>query len=203
MIKNLLFDLGGVIMDIRKENCVAAFEKIGLRNASEFFGDFSQKGPFLALERGDMSVDEFHAALRPYLPEGTSDEAIDAAFTKFLIGIPEHRLASLEALRSQYKIYLLSNTNPIMWNSMIKDEFEKAGHTREYYFDGMITSFTANSLKPEAKIFEYTIEKLGIKAEDTLFFDDSQLNLEAAADLGFETALVPPECEFIDIINCL
>ena len=203
MIKNLLFDLGGVIMDIRKENCIAAFEKIGLRKASEFFGDFSQKGPFLSLERGDISVDEFHTALRSYLPENTPDSAIDEAFCKFLIGIPSHRLESLESLKSQYKIYLLSNTNPIMWDSFIKNEFEKTGYNREYYFDGMITSFEANALKPEPKIFQHTIEKLGISPEETLFFDDSQLNLEAAADLGFETALVPEGTEFIDIINCL
>lgn len=199
MIKNLLFDLGGVIMDIRKENCIAAFKRIGLKDADAYFGEYSQQGPFLALERGDMSVEQFHNEMRRALPEGTSDEAIDRAFMQFLIGIPTHRLASLRSLRNDYKVYLLSNTNPIMWDAYIRTEFEKEGLKREDYFDGMVTSFAANSLKPEAKIFEYTATSLNIVPEETLFFDDSQTNLDAAAKLGFKTALVAPGTEFTSI----
>ena len=201
MIKNLLFDLGGVIMDIRKERCVEAFEALGLKDASGYFGEFSQQGPFMALERGDISVAEFHEALRPNLPAGTSDQAIDAAFCRFLIGIPAHRLRALEELKAKYNVYLLSNTNPIMWDSTIRTEFEKDGHDREYYFDGMVTSFEANSLKPEEKIFRYTADTLGIDPAETLFFDDSQANLDAAAKLGFKTALVAPGTEFVDILH--
>ena len=98
-------------------------------------------------------------------------------------------------------MYLLSNTNPIMWDSTIRTEFEKDGHDREYYFDGMVTSFEANSLKPEEKIFRYTADTLGIDPAETLFFDDSQANLDAAAKLGFKTALVAPGTEFVDILH--
>jgi len=203
MIKNLLFDLGGVIMDIRKECCVEAFEALGLEDAAGYFGEFSQQGPFMMLERGDMGIEEFHASLRSHLPEGTDDEAIDKAFCRFLVGIPVGRLRWLDRLRSKYGIYLLSNTNPIMWNLTIKAEFEKDGRCREDYFDGVVTSFEANALKPEEKIFRYAVEKLGIKPVETLFFDDSQANLDAAARLGFHTALVAPGSEFIDILNKL
>ncbi len=203
MIKNLLFDLGGVIMDIRKENCIAAFEQLGLKNAASYFDDYCQKGAFLSLERGDISVDEFHAELRKNLPANVTDEQIDEAFCKFLIGIPNYRLEQLENLQNKYDIYLLSNTNSIMWNSTIENEFKKAGKNREFYFKGIITSFAANSLKPELKIFEYTIKTLGISAEETLFLDDSQRNLDAASQLGLKTALVVPGMEFIDIVNNL
>lgn len=200
-IKNLLFDLGGVIMDIEKANCVEAFRKLGLKNPESYFGEFSQQGVFMMLERGDISVDEFHAALRPYLPEGTTDEAIDHAFCQFLTGIPVKRLHDLRELRKHYKVYMLSNTNKIMWDSTIKDEFTKEGLQREDYFDGIVTSFTANALKPEEKIFRYVENELGINPEETLFFDDSQTNLDAAAHLGFKTALVAPGTEFIDLIS--
>lgn len=200
MVKNLLFDLGGVIMDIEKERCIAAFTRLGLPDAAGFFGEYSQKGPFLKLEEGTMTVDKFHSAMRDEIPAEVSDDDIDRAFCEFLIGIPAHRLASLRELRRDYKIYLLSNTNPIMWDSKIKDEFEKEGRVREDYFDGLVTSFEAKSLKPDRKIFEYAVEKLGIVPEETVFFDDSQCNLDAAAALGFKTKLVEPGSEFVNLL---
>ena len=71
------------------------------------------------------------------------------------------------------------------------------------YFDGMILSYEAKSIKPDAGIFEYTIKTLGINPEETIFFDDSQKNLDAAAKFGFGTALVAPGSEFNDIIKDL
>lgn len=202
-IKNLLFDLGGVIMDIRKENCVEAFAKLGLKDAASYFGEYSQKGPFYGIERGDLDREQFHHILRQLLPPGTSDAEIDTAFCKFLIGIPPHRLSTLENLRKKYKVFLLSNTNPIMWDLTIKDEFEKCGKQREDYFDGIVTSFEAHSLKPAPEIFEYTVEKLGIYPEETLFFDDSQQNLDSASQMGFNTMLVPPGTDLSDLVDKL
>lgn len=200
MIRNLLFDLGGVIMDIEKSRCVEAFTELGLKNAADYFGDFVQQGPFMQIENGDITPDEFHRLLRRELPAGTTDAAIDAAFCRFLVGIPPHRLRDLRELRRRFKVYLLSNTNPIMWASTIKDEFTREGLQREDYFDGIVTSFAARSMKPDRRIFEYAVEHLGIDPSETLFIDDSQSNLEAAAKLGFEVALAAPGREFSDII---
>lgn len=188
-------------MDIEKERCMAAFEELGLRDARSYFGDFSQQGPFMRLEQGTISPDEFHAALRTGLPEGVSDEDIDRAFCKFLIGIPAHRLDELRRLRRSYRVYMLSNTNPIMWKSKIRDDFGQQGLTREDYFDGIVTSFEAKALKPDRAIFDYACRKLGIRPEETLFIDDSQANLDAAAALGFRTALAAPHTEFIQVIT--
>ena len=201
-IKNLLFDLGGVIMDIRKENCIAAFERLGLKNASSYFGDYSQKGPFCSLESGDITPAQFHEILRKDLPEGVSDEAIDDAFCRFLIGIPPHRLDELLELGRRFNVCLLSNTNPIMWHSTIRHAFEQKGLSMKDYFPGgMVTSFEANAMKPDARIFEYTVKKLNIRPEETLFLDDSQANLESAARLGFHTALVPTDTEFREVLR--
>lgn len=202
--RNLLFDLGGVIMDIRKERCIEAFERLGLRNASAYFGDYSQQGPFLALERGDITIDEFHGALRRDLPADVADQAIDHAFCQFLIGIPIHRLRELEKLKRHFNVALLSNTNPIMWNSTIRHEFEKDGRDVDHYFPGgIVTSFEAKALKPEAEIFSYTAKKLNIVPEETLFLDDSQANLDAASQLGFNTLLVPTDTEFPTLLEAV
>ena len=129
-----------------------------------------------------------------------TDEDIDKAFCKFLLGIPPHRLGALEDLRKHYKIYMLSNTNPIMVNSDIKHYFRVCGKELEDYFDGLVLSYEAKSIKPDLRIFEYAKSHLGIVPEETLFLDDSQKNLDAAAQLGFNVALVAPGDEFVDVI---
>lgn len=201
MIKNLLFDLGGVIMDICRLNCVASFERLGMKDADSFLGEYSQKGPFLQLEEGAISEEQFRDAVRQYIDGEVSDEQIDKAFCDFLVGIPSHRLVELRELKKNYKIYMLSNTNSIMWRSRIAEDFRQEGLEREDYFDGIVTSFEAKSIKPEAKIFHAVVEKFGIKPEETLFLDDSQKNLDAAAEMGFHTLLVTPGSEFFELLK--
>ena len=197
---NLLFDLGGVIMDIDRMRCVEAYRRLGMPHPEDFLGDYAQKGPFMMIESGEITPQEFRDTLRKFLPPHVTDRQIDEAFFEFLVGIPQHRLRQLRELRHRHKIYLLSNTNPIMWDGKIEREFRKEGLQRESYFDGIVTSFEAKSMKPDPRIFKYAIEKLGIDPTDTLFLDDSKANLDAAAKLGFKTALVAPGSEFTDII---
>ncbi len=201
MIKNLLFDLGGVIMDIRRLNCVASFERLGMKDADSFLGEYSQKGPFLQLEEGAISEEEFRTAVRALIDGEVSDEQIDSAFCDFLVGIPKYRLEQLRQLKKSYNIYMLSNTNSIMWRSRIAEDFRQEGLEREDYFDGIVTSFEAQSIKPDAKIFHTVVEKLGINPDETLFLDDSQKNLDAAAQLGFHTLLVTPGSEFFELLK--
>lgn len=200
MIKNLLFDLGGVIMDIRRLNCVKSFERIGMTDADSFLGEYAQKGPFLLLEEGAITPEQFRNEVRKLIKGDVTDEQIDSAFCDFLIGIPRHRLETLRELKTRYGIYMLSNTNPIMWHSRIAEEFRQEGFDINYYFDEIVTSFEARSIKPDRLIFETVITKCGINPEETLFLDDSQKNLDAATQLGFKTALVTPGSEFINLI---
>ncbi len=196
MIKNLLFDLGGVIMDIRRENCIRSFQRLGMAHPEDLLGEYVQKGPFALIEEGRMTPAEWREEMRRYLPAQVSDEDIDKAFLDFLVGIPVERLRSLEELHKRFNIYMLSNTNPIMWNSRISEEFRKDGHDRDYYFDGCLTSFDAKVMKPDAEIFRQACEKFGIRPEETFFLDDSQANVEAARRLGFHAAVVEPGTEF-------
>lgn len=202
-IKNLLFDQGGVIVDIERDRCLAKLKKLGMKHPEKLVGLYKQDGPFFALENGDINLDQFHDALRPYMPQGVTDEQMDEAFSSFIVGIPLHRLRTLRFLRERYKTYILSNTNPLMFEGVIAQNFAQEGLDVNAYFDGITVSYKAHSNKPDRKIFEYAIDTMGINPEETLFFDDGQENLDAAAQLGFKTALVEPGCEFIDIINQL
>lgn len=204
MIKNLLFDLGGVIMDIRRENCVKAFQELGMSDIGEFLGDYGQKGAFKLLEEGALTPDEFRAEIMKSCPVGTTGSQIDDAFNQFLVGIPAYRLEALAGLRRRFGVYLLSNTNKIMWDSRIAEEFRKIpGREMDSYFDGTVTSFEARALKPSAEIFGYAVRTLGIVPEETLFLDDSQENIRAAVALGFHGAVVPAsgDVDVFDVIN--
>lgn len=202
MIKNLLFDLGGVIMDINRLNAVESLKKIGITNADQLLGKYAQKGPFLKLEEGLISPAEFRNALREGANVKITDNEIDNAFCNFLTGIPAKRLTDLEQLKQEgFNIYMLSNTNPIMWDSRIADEFKKAGHDLNYYFDGTVTSFEAKVCKPDAAIFDFAVKKLGIVPSETLFLDDSLENVEAARKLGFNAEVINPGEEFSAVIK--
>lgn len=202
MIKNLLFDLGGVIVDIQRQRCVEAFAALGLENADSYFGDYAQTGIFMQIEDGSIDTTQFHTYLRHRLPEEVTNEQIDEAFQRFIVGIPKHRLEQLRQLRERgYGIYLLSNTNPIMWNGVLAREFRKEGREREDYFDGMVTSFEAKSAKPDTEIFLKVFQTYGITAADTLFFDDGEANVNAAISLGMKAVLVKPGTEFMDYIH--
>lgn len=200
MIKNLLFDLGGVIMDIRRENCEEAFRQLGMADIGEYLGDYGQKGPFAALEEGKISEEEFRAEVRKHIAREVSDEEIDRAFNRFLAGIPVRRLEELRKLRGKYKLYMLSNTNSIMWRQDIAKAFRQEGLAVDDYFDGIVTSFEAKCCKPAPGIFNRVVEKFGIRPEETVFFDDSKANVEAAARLGFATRHVAPGLEFYEIL---
>lgn len=200
MIRNLLFDLGGVILDIKRDNCIKAFEQLGVHNPGQYLGDYEQSGFFRNIEAGLITPQQFRDEVRSLIDHPVTDDQIDEAFNAFLIGIPVDRLREIERLRRHYHIYMLSNTNEIMWNTFICNEFRKDGHDMAYYFDGTVTSFEAKVCKPDARIFRFAEDKLHIRPEETLFMDDSEANCEAARALGFHAAHVLPGVEFISLI---
>lgn len=130
MIKNLLFDLGGVIIDLQRHCCIEAYRCLGMEHPEEMLDEYTQKGPFLKVENGEMTAPEFRDELRRYITREVTDKEIDDAFCEFLKGLPVNRLRALEELRKHYRVYLLSNTNPIMWHSRIKELFEQDGLKR-------------------------------------------------------------------------
>lgn len=202
-IRNLCFDLGGVVMDIKRQRCIEAFRALGMERPEEWLGEYAQKGVFAGIEDGSLTPDQFHAELRPYLRPGVTDAQIDDAFMQFLIGIPPHRLAQLRALRQAgYGLYLLSNTNPVMWNAKIADEFRQEGKSGPAdYFDGLTTSFECKVMKPDPAIFAAMLHSGGIKGSETLFLDDSEANCEAARRCGIHALHVPQGSEFMELLR--
>lgn len=200
MTKNLLFDLGGVIMNIDRMQAVRAFERLGMPDADSFFDPYQQRGLFGLLEEGKISADEFYRQVTPMFNRPVSKEQINDGLYEFLRGIPAERLQRLEALRNAgYGVYLLSNTNPIMWSGFILPEFKKLGKDFHAYFDGDVESFRVGMCKPDHQIFRYTSELLGINPAETTFFDDGAANVEAARACGFNAEHVTLDNDFMKL----
>lgn len=188
-IKNLLFDFGGVIVGLDKSAAVRRFKEIGAADIENYLNEYRQTGIFLELEEGKISLAEFNNRFRETFGENITDEEIASGWMAFLTGIPPYKLELLDELRKKYNVYLLSNTNPVIADWAHSADFTPSGRTLDTYFDKCYLSYQMGCAKPDAIIYEKVIAD-GIKAEETLFLDDGQANLDAAAKLGFKTYLV-------------
>ncbi len=190
-IKNVVFDLGGVIIDLRRENAVEALEALGVADADSMLGLYRQEGPFLGIETGKLTPADFFDRLRGCCRPGTTDLEIQQAFCRFLVGLPAERLAMLRSLRKRGKrIYALSNTNAIMFNSWIIQAFRAEGMGIDDYFDGVVASFREGVCKPDAEIFRIVLRRYGLDGDETLMLDDSEANCESARKAGMRAMRV-------------
>lgn len=193
-IKNIIFDLGGVVIDLQRRMAIDALDRLGLKDAAALLGEYEQKGPFLMLETGEISASEVYDILLPHCKPGTTCTDIQNAFEEFLKEIPLERLRMLERLREKgYKIYVLSNTNPIMYNHWIDNAFRNDGKSINDYFDGIVTSYQERMCKPNPEIFKRVIDRYSLNPEETLMLDDSAANVAAAESVGLHAKRIEAE----------
>ena len=194
MIKNIIFDLGGVIIDLERRMAVDALDRLGIKDSSALLGEYEQKGPFLMLEKGEISSSEIYDILLPQCKHGTTCNDIRDAFEQFLREIPVERLKLLEQLREKgYKLYVLSNTNPIMYNHWIDNAFRQNGKSVNDYFDGIVVSYQERMCKPDPQIFKKVTDRYNLKPEETIMLDDSQANVEGARSIGLQAKRITKE----------
>ncbi len=138
---NLLFDYGGVLVDLDKQRCIRAFEALGF-DIRPYLGTYAQAGFFSELERGAISVEGFCDKIREAAGnESLSDTDICNAWKDYLTGVPAERLEMLLKIARHYPVYLLSNTNTIHWKMAEEDYFNFQGHTVDDFFRKKFLSF--------------------------------------------------------------
>ncbi|OFY45123.1 MAG: hypothetical protein A2X18_14430 [Bacteroidetes bacterium GWF2_40_14] len=194
MIKNIIFDLGGVIVRLDKNACIESFRKLGFDDFGRILNEFVQKGPFLDFELGLITEDEFRSFIRDNIKNKVTDSEIDQAMSDFLVEIPTKKLQTISRLKNRYNIFLLSNTNPIAMKA-VKPFFETEGKKMEDYFHRMFLSYQMKMAKPDAGIFAKVLEDASIDANETLFIDDGPANLASASLLGYKTLLATQESD--------
>lgn len=187
MIKNVVYDLGGVIIHLDRDSSVKRFEAIGVADANELIDPYEQKGVFLELENGKLTMAEFCDKIREHTGKDISDEDIRQAWLGFLVEIPEEKLEYIESLRKDYKLYLLSNTNPAIQSWAQTPDFSKSGKRLNDYFDKLYLSYEMGVTKPSPAIFEQMVADSKMNPSETLFIDDGPANIAVAEEMGFLT----------------
>ncbi|MDR1645064.1 MAG: HAD family phosphatase [Tannerellaceae bacterium] len=186
-IKNIVFDLGGVIIDLDITRSIQRFEELGIDNIREILDPYEQRGVFLELERGDLDSPAFCRALSRYAGRELSNKEVEHAWMGFIVDIPQYKLDYILELRKSHKVYLLSNTNPFIFEWAQTPAFSPAGFPIAHYFDATYVSYKIGITKPDPRIFEYLLNDSGIIASETLFVDDGERNVAVGRSLGMQT----------------
>lgn len=186
--KNIIFDLGGVLLDIDYQKSIDAFKTLGIGHFEEMFSQFKADALFEKLERGEVSEADFYSAIKERTPHALSEADIDQAWNALILHFRQDSLVYLEKLAQKYKLYLLSNTNSIhqkYFQQLFAKETGKP--TLDAYFTKAWYSNEIGLRKPGAEIFRYILEEENLLAEETLFIDDTLVNVETAKEIGLKT----------------
>ncbi len=201
-IHNIIFDLGGVILNIDYNKTTNAFKSLGVKHFEELYSQQHASSLFKQLECGQITQEEFMVEMKKYSPENLTSEQITQAWNAMLLDFPPERIMLLKSLKTRYRTFLLSNTNAIhlekvqqiykdtMGEGSLEDCFEKA-----YY------SHLIGLRKPNKEAYEFVINEQGLKPEETLFIDDTFPNIETAEALGIQTLYIKPPQELQDRIR--
>lgn len=199
-IKNIIFDLGGVILDIDFKQTELAFAKLGVGNFNQYYTLQSVSPLFEQLELGLITPLVFYDEFRKVVKVSLTNDEIRDAWNALLLNFPPERIELLEALNKKYKIYLLSNTNKIHYDAFIKMFDEQPGKDDfNKYFIKPYYSHEINLRKPDKECFEFVLKKENLNAEETLFIDDSETNVEAAKTVGLKTIHLPPPHTILEL----
>ena len=186
-IRNIAFDLGGVVLALSYEKAIKMFEEIGLKDARQRLDAFEQKGIFGDLESGRISTEDFRRELSLLIGKELTMDDCYQAWHGYVDYVPKRNLEAILSLRSRgYKVCLLSNTNPFMMQWADKN-FDGEGHPIGYFFDTLYLSYECKVMKPRREIFEMMLKGQQALPEETLFVDDGPRNVEAAKALGMQT----------------
>jgi glucose-1-phosphatase len=187
-IKNIIFDLGGVLLDIDYQLTAAAFKKLGVRDFDDFFSQQQANQLFEDLETGTVSEADFYANMLLHCQSGTTEAAVKHAWNAILQTFRLSSLQYLPQLKNKYNIYLLSNTNSIHLTAFNEIFTMQTGQTNfDAVFKKAYYSHLINKRKPYTATYQWVLNDAGIEAASTLFIDDSKVNIQGALEAGLAT----------------
>lgn len=183
MIRNILFDMGGVIFRQDNEEAFRRFREIGI-DTDKYMGAYVQNGFFLDVETGDIDDQEFCRQLSQTAGRKVSWEEAQYCWKGYFKDAPLERLHELLELKKHYHVCLLSNTNPFMMAFTGSKDFSAEGKPITEYFNSLFCSYEMHAHKPNKDIYLMALEADGMNADECIFVDDSKANVKAAESVG-------------------
>jgi len=201
MLKNIIFDLGAVILNIDFQRTMDAFKNLGAENTNEFFSAYAQYSFFDEFDKGLITPEEFRNELKKFLKKNVTDEMIDKAWNAMILDFPKDRIDFLLSCKNNYSTFLLSNTNAIhfpVYNNQLQEKFNI--NNLSEIFEKAYYSYRLGLRKPDKEIFELVIKENNLKPAETIFIDDSPANIATANELGLRTILLNPPKTLMDVV---
>lgn len=185
--KNLIFDIGDVLIDIDYKATVAEFQKLAVVDFSTIVSYSKQNPIFDLFETGKISTQEFSGELKQFLRPGTTDEQILAAWNAILIDYPAYKIELLKELKNQYRTFALSNINEIHVNTINQEVKRRFGiDSFSSLFHYACYSNEVGYRKPDKEIYTLVLDRENLIPGETFFVDDKAENVEAAKELGIQ-----------------
>ena len=184
-MKALIFDMGGVLVDLDMDACKKAFkEGLGFNEIDEILDPCHQKGIIGDMESGDVGPDEFRDYVMKRSRPGVTPDDVDHAFHKILVGVEPYKFDLLHRLSKDYDLYILSNNNPVALRRA-SEIFSEGGFPMETSFRKCYFSYQMKTVKPSEKFYKTVIADIGLPVEEMLFIDDSKANVLVEHLLGY------------------
>ena len=196
-IRNIIFDLGGVILDIDIPKAKDAFRELGVTEIDKLFGLGHASSIFKQQEVGKISDDDFIAELNKMSSSELDKEKVFKAWNSLLIAFPEERIKLLKKLKKEYRLFLFSNTNSIhvrAFEKMFRDQFNESFSD---LFEKIYYSHVIGLRKPDAESFRFILKDSNLKPEETLFVDDAINNIEGAEAVGLKTLHISKDADLV------
>lgn len=199
-IKAIIFDMGGVLVDLDIEDCKAAFRSmLGFEAIDELIDPCHQKGIWGDLEEGIISAEDFRAQILAGSRPGSAADLVDKAMWHILAGISPYKAELLNRLAESYDLYLLSNNNAICMPRS-RRLFEEVGAPLEKVFRKCFLSYEMKALKPSEAFYRSVVEQIGLPSENMIFIDDSQKNVDGAEAAGLPAVYYQPGSDLSQLI---
>lgn len=187
--KAIIFDLGGVILNIDYHKTINSFKKLEVDNFEELYTQAQQHHVFDKFETGKITPQEFRNYIKSVADVELTNQQIDDAWNAMLLDLPQHRIDLLNQLKKEYPIFLFSNTNAIhlkAFKNSIKNQYGNE-NLLDDTFNKTYYSHILGKRKPNTNGFEQIIKENNLQANKTLFIDDSQQHIEGAKKVGLQT----------------
>ncbi len=186
-IRNIIFDLGGVLLHINPSLTLEAFRELGMPFLPKEEGRGFQHPVFIDMEQGHISNDDFRKGINDLLPKPVSNNQIDLAWNAMLLSFDTERIEYLKELRQNYRIFLFSNTNEIHAHCFQNIFFGQYQHSLPELFEQVYYSHDLGLRKPKPEAFAKVLRLAKINAEETLFIDDLEENCKASESIGMRS----------------